>query len=674
MPGIRVTVIIALFVVLALLRSEWGTRLDGFTPDEPYHVVAGVSYVETGDFRLNPEHPPLVKLVAGMGARGALRFPGFEPLESKLAERDFTERVTFADSDAEAVQSKSRWAMFVLNGLLLAVLGGLLWLAFGPAWALLTLCWLALEPTVSAHMPVVMTDLPLMLSLGIMALAAAAWARSDEWRWTIAFGLSLGLALGSKHSALPGVLAVGIACVLVALWPLLRRRWRSATRAFGQLVIALLIGVCVLWAQYGFRYHASPEGDDPFNKPLAAKIDELNVRALPDVLRRIDQWHLLPRSYTWGLADTLRAGVEGRGQNEHYLYGHTYEGAPPWYFWFGILSAKVPIALLIMALVGVATLLRARLGAGARYALLMITVVAFGHWLALLSSNATYAGMRHALPLLLPLAVAAGAVSHWLQSGRPMIVRLAPLVLVLAALLETVAEPRLWEYHNALAGGTAKAADGFGNEGVMLGQRLPEIVRWYRANLPGDQRPVYPMSWFVEEEAQALDFPLKRYVESIYDDNYEGVFEGLFLVEAGSFRPWPNWDPSLLDGLTELTRLGNIHVMQGRIASPRFRNRALRQAIDEHLDAAEQPDWAVIAQRCREMTDAAPWVASSWFLLANASLRLDRRDEALTAYRKVVENSSESDPFMRRVHEQIARIETGAPLSSIAPLPNPYRE
>lgn len=37
---------------LAVLRSHWGTRLDGFTVDEPWHVVAGVSYLRTGDFRL----------------------------------------------------------------------------------------------------------------------------------------------------------------------------------------------------------------------------------------------------------------------------------------------------------------------------------------------------------------------------------------------------------------------------------------------------------------------------------------------------------------------------------------------------------------------------------------------------------------------------------------------
>jgi hypothetical protein len=35
------------------------------TFDEPSHIGAGLSYMAHGDLVLNPEHPPLVKLLAG---------------------------------------------------------------------------------------------------------------------------------------------------------------------------------------------------------------------------------------------------------------------------------------------------------------------------------------------------------------------------------------------------------------------------------------------------------------------------------------------------------------------------------------------------------------------------------------------------------------------------------
>src|SRR6185436_10278310 len=34
------------------------------TTDEPVHLAAGYSYWQTRDFRMNPEHPPLAKLIA----------------------------------------------------------------------------------------------------------------------------------------------------------------------------------------------------------------------------------------------------------------------------------------------------------------------------------------------------------------------------------------------------------------------------------------------------------------------------------------------------------------------------------------------------------------------------------------------------------------------------------
>jgi hypothetical protein len=51
-------IIIAL-IAAAIIRSSIATSLDSFTFDEAYHVGAGAAYVQTGDFRLNPEQPPL---------------------------------------------------------------------------------------------------------------------------------------------------------------------------------------------------------------------------------------------------------------------------------------------------------------------------------------------------------------------------------------------------------------------------------------------------------------------------------------------------------------------------------------------------------------------------------------------------------------------------------------
>jgi hypothetical protein len=78
MRGRLFLALLLLLVGGTIVHSVLATRLDDFTLDEPYHIAAGVSYVQHGDFRLNPEHPPLVKLWVGSllsvtGFRSALR-------------------------------------------------------------------------------------------------------------------------------------------------------------------------------------------------------------------------------------------------------------------------------------------------------------------------------------------------------------------------------------------------------------------------------------------------------------------------------------------------------------------------------------------------------------------------------------------------------------------------
>lgn len=182
-------------VLLGMLRSATGTRLDSFTVDEPWHIVAGTTYARGGGFHLNPEHPPLVKLWVGAAMPEAFRLRAPIALSEKTQERDWVEQTLFFDNDASAAQARARVAMWSLHGILLLALGLLLWRAFGLAWAAGSLGFLAIDPTVAAHLPVVMTDLPLALTLLIAAIAAGRWRRHGaghgsslagrrwDWRW-----------------------------------------------------------------------------------------------------------------------------------------------------------------------------------------------------------------------------------------------------------------------------------------------------------------------------------------------------------------------------------------------------------------------------------------------------------------------------------------------------------
>src|SRR6266852_8874122 len=99
--GLRLFVFVLLALVGgAIARSAIATRLDGFTIDEAYHIAAGVSYVRNADFRINPEHPPLVKLWVGtlISATG-FRLSSILPFADKADERDFAEQDVYLYND-----------------------------------------------------------------------------------------------------------------------------------------------------------------------------------------------------------------------------------------------------------------------------------------------------------------------------------------------------------------------------------------------------------------------------------------------------------------------------------------------------------------------------------------------------------------------------------------------
>lgn len=59
-----------LAILLAQLALTIGT--ESIEWDEDDHLYAGYMSLKTGDFGLNPEHPPLVKMLVTMGCCEAL--------------------------------------------------------------------------------------------------------------------------------------------------------------------------------------------------------------------------------------------------------------------------------------------------------------------------------------------------------------------------------------------------------------------------------------------------------------------------------------------------------------------------------------------------------------------------------------------------------------------------
>ncbi|HVO91577.1 MAG TPA: hypothetical protein VMT22_02000 [Terriglobales bacterium] len=72
------SIIAAGLVVCFVLQGVWFIRANAPTYDEAMHLAAGYSFLAAGDFRLEPQNPPLIKTWLALPVRLIYRLP-FSP-------------------------------------------------------------------------------------------------------------------------------------------------------------------------------------------------------------------------------------------------------------------------------------------------------------------------------------------------------------------------------------------------------------------------------------------------------------------------------------------------------------------------------------------------------------------------------------------------------------------
>ena len=168
-----------------------------------------------------------------------------------------------------------------------------------------------------------------------------------------------GLALATKHSAPVFCIILAIAGIILLIF--ISRQGPSDTRfyRFAKLAAVFLGAFIILWGFYRFRFTESATSAETFNRPLALKIADLRSPTNRFIIAHLNSAHLLPRAYIWGLADTVRGGVEGRLESR-LCFGKPVLKAP-FYFFPGVVAVKLPIGLGILVLLGLVLFFSRRL-------------------------------------------------------------------------------------------------------------------------------------------------------------------------------------------------------------------------------------------------------------------------------------------------------------------------
>jgi Dolichyl-phosphate-mannose-protein mannosyltransferase len=195
------TFLVVVFVAQGILFIGANSQ----TIDEAVHLAAGYSYLTRGDFRLDSEHPPLIKELQAWPVLLAYGLP-FEPApQDWYNENSFTIGYHFlykSAMPADRMLALGRLVTLSLGVCLLVVIGLWSYRLWGSSAALLAISIACFDPNLLAHSSLVTTDIGVTLFIFLSVYLLWEYMSSPTWARLAATGVCTGLALVSKFSAL----------------------------------------------------------------------------------------------------------------------------------------------------------------------------------------------------------------------------------------------------------------------------------------------------------------------------------------------------------------------------------------------------------------------------------------------------------------------------------------
>jgi hypothetical protein len=423
----------ACLILFFCLQAILGMSRLSATSDEAVHLAAGYSYWKTRDFRLNPEHPPLAKLIAALPL--LLIQPRFDTTTSvwKTASQyefgfDFlygstADRLLFwGRLPMVALAAFGAWITFLWSRAL-----------FGPLAALLALGLYAFSPNLLAHGMLITTDVPVAVFSLLTLYLLWRQGENPTWSSSLTVGLSLGAAVSAKFSG--GLLPLLIVGLTVVRW-LRQSNRRSALRAEIQnLMIMALAALFVIEA--AFLFTASPL--DYFRNAAL-----VNTNHLPTY--------------------------------EYFLLGQLKPGGW-WYYLLVAFAFKATLATLILILLATA---RSLSGFTDRWGgTILVAGIVF--YVVVMSVGANNIGIRYLLPIfpLIFVWVSRIVADYWTNRlGRSILI-----ILFTWQMWSALSSfPNYIPFFNEMAGGSGHGIDILDDSNVDWGQSLKQAATYVKQN------------------------------------------------------------------------------------------------------------------------------------------------------------------------------------------------
>lgn len=409
----RLTNIIAAFLLFTMFCLAFFSMLgDSLTFDELAHIPAGYSYLTQKDYRLNPEHPPLIKDLSALPLLFLnLNFPKEDPNWTQEKEApawwvqfDFGKKfIYYSGNCARTIIAFARIPMIFL----LLFLG---WFLFkwakelgGNYAGLITLTLFIFSPVFLANARLVTTDIGAALGAVLSTYFWLKFLKNPKKLNVFLAGVTFGIAMLMKFSL---ILLVPFFAILTVVFSFICPAENKLKNLFKYLSLAFLAGLIgfllVIWPIYQFHI---------WNYPTGHQVRDTTADLAPnkiEPLKNLTIWMAdkpLLRPFSQYLRGLLMASQRTVFGNTVYFLGQI--SASGWWYYFPLIYFfKMPLSFHVLTVFAIAGLILCFIKRKKVINLIRENFTVFSFFLFLLIYLGTAMagnlniGVRHLLPIL----------------------------------------------------------------------------------------------------------------------------------------------------------------------------------------------------------------------------------------------------------------------------------
>jgi len=492
----RLTNLIAsVLLILMFLLALFSIKGMSATMDELAHIPAGYSYLSQKDYRLNPEHPPLIKDLSAFPLLFLnLNFPEEHPSWTEGVNQQWWFGNQFlyqSGNDADQIIFWSRIPMI----LLLILLG---WFLFywarkigGNMIAISVLSLFTFSPTFLAHGRLVTTDVGAALGVVLATYFWLKWLKNPSKKNIILAGIFFGISMLLKFSL---VLLIPFFVIITLTYAWFNTyNFKKVLKYIGLAILVGIIGMIVLWLVYEFHL---------LNYPLEKQFDDtkyiLESNALKPLVNLTYWMSQKPifRPYAQYLFGLLMATQRVAAGNTTYFLGQV-SAAGSWYYFPVVYFLKIPLAFHLLTLIAMCYLVSKRSLKNCfvrfnywiknhftEFSMLVFLLI---YWLVSIKGNLNL-GIRHVLPVFpFTYILVCLVIKKQLKNiQKPLIKKISfSLLFVIFGwyiISSCLSFPYYLSYFNELGGGQKNGYQYVTDSNYDWGQDLKRLEVWVEKN------------------------------------------------------------------------------------------------------------------------------------------------------------------------------------------------